>query len=624
MSRRLATFVASSVLSSWASAFAALTVSSVSPGNLENGVSPARSVVLTFNQALDPSTVDATSFALTGKTSGVVPVVVTLDASGTQVTLSPTRPFFIAETVHVRVASSVRAVTQEALTRGFQSAFSIRGGTSSKQFQLADVVEFRLPGEGLTRLYGFNALDVDGDGSPDMSGTNEVSSDVRVKRNDGCGDFGPTTIVPLPSGGEPSPNDVADFDDDGRTDLVTGNQNGNSIALFRNDGAGSYLAPLVVGVGGSCHGVAAIDVDGDGDVDLAAGNLSAVRVLKNDGTGALTDSGGVDAGGSGEWQVAAADANADGRFDLFVSNYYSGSIGLLRASGAASFTLSATKVTGATAWPIGAGDVDGDGFADAVVGDNQNGIATLVRGNGAGGFGASSNVPVGAQPVGVRLGDLDGDADLDLSVANFGSANCTVYFNQFDQGAGFVAGPVLDSEISGSCSVLIDVDRDGDTDVVVTDEITDKAFVYRQTGPSPAGVQPPSCAATLRIDQRALRGGFGGAPATALALGSTTFLGITGAATQPYAILLGIGQQAGVPTSAGLFHLSVAAPIVTLVSGFAGFGPMTNAAGEALLMATLPAAAITGVPITLQAAVGSPASAAGAVLTNPETVVLVP
>ncbi|MBL8768658.1 MAG: VCBS repeat-containing protein, partial [Planctomycetes bacterium] len=382
MSRRLATFVASSFVVCSASAFAALTVSAVSPANLEFGVSPARSVVLTFDQPLDPSSVTASAFKVTGKTSGVVPVVVSLDGSATQVTLAPTRPYFIAETVHVRVASSVRSATLETLTRGFQSSFSIKGGASSAQFQLADVVEFRLPGEGLTRLYGFNALDVDGDGSPDMSGTNEVSSDVRVKRNDGCGTFGPTTIVPLPGGGEPSPNDVGDFDGDGLADLVTGNQNGNSIALFVNDGAGSYHAPIVTGVGGSCHGLAALDIDGDGDLDLAAANLTDVRVLRNDGTGAFTNVGGVDAGGGGEWQVAAADANADGRFDVFVSNYYSGSVGLLRASGAASFTLSATKVTGATAWPIGAGDVDGDGFADVVVGDNQNGVATLVRGNG--------------------------------------------------------------------------------------------------------------------------------------------------------------------------------------------------------------------------------------------------
>ncbi|MCC7172672.1 MAG: VCBS repeat-containing protein [Planctomycetes bacterium] len=621
MSLRLATFVAVALACVCASSFAALTVSTVAPANLANGVSPARSVVLTFNQPLDPTTVTPAAFKLMGKTSGVVPIVVSLDAGATQVTLAPTRPYFLAETVHVRVASSVRSATQEALTRGFQSAFTIGGGASSKQFQLADVVEFRLAGEGLTRLYGFNALDVDGDGSPDMSGTNEVSSDVRVKRNDGCGAFGPTVIVPLPSGGEPSPNDVGDFDGDGRADLVTGNQNGNSIALFRNDGAGSYLAPIVVGVGGSCHGVAALDVDGDGDLDLAAANLTDVRVLKNDGVGGLTVSGGVDAGGGGEWQVATADADGDGRFDLFVSNYYSGSIGLLRASGAASFTLSATKSTGATAWPIGAGDVNGDGFADAVVGDNQNGVATLVRGNGAGGFGTSSNYPVGSQPVGVRLGDLDGDADLDLSVANFGSADCTVYFNN---GGAFVAGPVLDSEISGSCSVLIDYDRDGDTDVVVTDEITDKAFVYRQIGPAHVGVQAPTCAATLRIDQRALRGGFGGMPATPLALGSTTFLGITGGASQPYAVFLGVGQSPGSPSAAGLFHLSATGPLLTLVSGFGGFGPTTNAVGEALLPVALPQSAITGVPITLQGAVGAPSSAAGAVLTNPETIVLVP
>jgi hypothetical protein len=331
-------------------------------------------------------------------------------------------------------------------------------------------------------------------------------------------------------------------------------------------------------------------------------------LLRNDGTGAFTDIGAVNGGGSGEWPVGAADANGDGRADLFVGNYYSGTVGLLVANGPGSFAAAVTKSIGAAAWALATGDVNGDGFADVVVCDNQNGTAVLVRGNGAGGFMATTNTyPVGTQPVSARLADLDGDSDLDFSAANFGSADCNLYWNQ---GGVFVAGPILTTQISGSCSVLVDYDRDGDTDVIVTDEITDKAFVYRRE-------------AKLHVNSSALRAGFGTLPAQGLKVGSTAFIGLAGAAAQPYILFLGVGAAPGVTSGAGLWNLSAGGPLIVVVSGFGG-GVTTNAFGEALLPAAIPAGSPTGVPISLQGAVGAPGTPLGAILTNPETVVLVP
>lgn len=599
-------------------ALAALTVTSVTPSNAAFGVTTTKSIVITFNKALNPATISASTLRVGGRYSGPVPLTIALNGANTQVTLTPQRPYFTAEMVSLYASSAIKAGDGDALTNGFYSSFYVKAGIGSKQFELADTVEFREPGEGMTRLYGFNAVDVDGDGSPDMSGTNELSSDVRVKLNDGCGHYSANVIVPLGSGQEPSPNDAGDLNGDGKVDLVTGNQGGATVGVFLNNGAGSYQLPVLYSLSGGCHGVAMLDADGDGDLDVAASNLTTVRIFKNNGSGVLNNSGGFDGGGVNEWQVAVGDANVDGFADLFVACQGDGNVGLLRNNGNATFTLSSVRNIGTGAWPIAVGDVNGDGFVDAVAGDNSGASVSVLRGNGAGGMSQPTSYGVGFFPVSTRLADIDGDSDLDLSVANFGSADCYVFWNN----AGIYSQAfVLPSEQSGSCSVLCDYDRDGDTDIFVTDELTDKVFVFRQKGPTPATVQPPACEATLRIDNFALREGFGTLPPHSLSVGGNAHIGVSGAANQPWLLLLGVAAAPGLPTAAGLFNLSGASPVITVLP----FGALsTNAFGESLLVAPVPTGAATGIPATLQAAVGAPGTFVGAVFTNPETVVLVP
>jgi FG-GAP-like repeat/Bacterial Ig-like domain len=600
-------------------AHAALNVVASSPAKNALGVSTAATVSLTFDQALDPATVTAANIRLTGKFSGPVFGALTLDGTSKVVTFTPARPYFVAETVMVLVSKNLKSATQEALTNGYFAKFEVKGGLGSKTFTLTDTVAFKEPGEAITRLYGFNALDIDGDGSPDMSGTNEISSDVRLRRNNGCGGFSANTIIALPDGSEPSPNDGGDMNGDGRVDLVTGNQGSGTVAVFKNNGAGSYLAPLITNVGGTCPGVTLLDADSDGDLDVLATNHAAVRYLRNDGLGNLTNVAGFDGGGSTEWQVSATDSNLDGRVDAFVANFNSNSVGLLLGDGAGGFTLSNVRTVGANPWALACGDVDADGDGDCVVGNNGGASVSVVRSNGSGGTNATvASYGVSAAPVSVDLADIDGDSDLDLSVSCFAGADCRVFWNT---GTAFTPAATLPAVLSGSCSVLVDHDRDGDTDIIVTDELSDEAYVYSQIGPAPTATQPPSCAAALRVNQSALRAGFGTQPALSLPLGSTVFLNVAGNASQPWLLLLGIGAS-GTPTSAGLFNLSGAFPLVTVVAfGAAG---NTNTFGEALLATTVPFTAATGIPATLQAAVGSPGAPLGAVFTNPETIVLTP
>ncbi len=603
------------------SALAALGVVSSTPAKNAVGVAPNSAIVLNLSQPIDPTTVTSQIVRVMGRYSGPAVGTLALDAAQTQITFTPTRPFFVSEWVTVYVSSGLKATTGETLTGGFYLTFSILGGQSSKNFTLTQTVTFKQPGESLIRLYGFSAVDIDGDGSPDMSAADEYSSDVRVRLNDGCGHPGPSKTVPLPAGQEPSPNVAADLNGDGRPDLVTGNQTGDSVAVFLNNGQASYSTPQLTSIGGGCHGVALLDIDADGDLDVLATNLNDVRVLKNDGLGHLANTVGYNAGGVGEWQVATTDANLDGRADAYVANNGSGSIGLLTGNASGGLTLSATKSVGPGAWAVAAGDLDGDGDGDCVVTNNGNATISVARSNGVGGFlAAIKNYSVGAQPVSAHLADLDGDADLDLSIACFGSANCYLFFNQ---GGTFTQAAVLPAKFAGSCSSLVDFDRDGDADVIVTDELSDEAYVFTQDGPTVAKVQSPTCEAALRIDNYALRSGFGTIPPHPERIGGNVYVDLSGLPNQPWLLLVGTAATYSSPTAPGWFNLSFSSPLVFLASGFSGGPFVTDSFGEARFSTTLPSLPV-GLVFTMQGAVGNPAKFVGASFTNPESILVQP
>ncbi len=193
--------LALAVLAAFASPLTAqLTVTGLSPANNARGVSTATLVTLTFSLPLNPATVTAQNFKLCGRWSGQVPCALTIGGGGNVVTMAPQRPLFPAEIATLNVTHFVAATTGALLTGGHTATWWLDSAPSTGTFQLAQVVNYRLPGEGLIRTYGFFAGDVDRDGAPDMSATNEVSWDVRLLKNDGCGNFAIPVVTPMPNG----------------------------------------------------------------------------------------------------------------------------------------------------------------------------------------------------------------------------------------------------------------------------------------------------------------------------------------------------------------------------------------------------------------------------------------
>ena len=314
------------------------------------------------------------------------------------------------------------------------------------------------------------ALDLNGDGLPDLAVANRNDNSISVLLNAGGGAFAAAAVTRLPYGVEYLA--YSDFNHDGNLDLVASSIHSNALLMLPGNGDGTFQPPVtyatgntpgsisvvpltdghtliltadgitgapwlavanpagVVGVpalnpvGGSPGGVAVADLTGSGQVDVVvAGGTNDLDIFlsQNGQLGAPTPySLGPDS--PQPQAVAIADINGDGKPDVITANA-AGSVSVLLGNGDGTLGAVSSTTVDQNAASLAIADFNGDGNPDVAVASygadfsGDNGSVTVLAGNGDGTFGAALTLSVnGLHPEAVAAADLDGDGIVDLAV----------------------------------------------------------------------------------------------------------------------------------------------------------------------------------------------------------------
>jgi uncharacterized protein YjdB len=287
---------------------------------------------------------------------------------------------------------------------------------------------------------------------------------------------------------------------DGTPELINTNAGGGSItiSLNYNDTANHVIAfsPMhTQSTGATPGGIAAGDLDGDGISDLVVANRGSnnVSVFRKPNITAASFAPKVDlATSNSPTNVSLADIDGDGRMDIVVSCYSSGTFSVLlnrSVPGTISFAAKVDIPTGASPQGIAAGDFDGDGKPDIVISyvstANQvsvfRNIATLGGTISAASF-IRTDFAVSGSSQRVRVGDLNNDGKLDIA-APIPATGKVALLRNISTGSGTIAfATAVDvASASGSLDLAIgDLNGDGFPDMAVTS--SDSVSVLRNTG----------------------------------------------------------------------------------------------------------------------------------------------
>ena len=385
--------------------------------------------------------------------------------------------------------------------------------------------------------------DLNLDGNADVVALGNGSESIYGLLGDGDGHYPapPTGSPDVAIGDRPIALDLGDFNGDGHDDIVTANQDGDSITILTGDGSGQFQWLSEISTGDGTLFAAAGDLDGDGHLDLATANYfdDQVAILMGDGTGQFAAPAALDAG-AGPVELVLEDLDADGDLDLVAAGNRNSvsEFAVFLNAGDATFAAAMVSESDFLASTVDVGDLDNDGVPDIVIGnaasafnnrvdvrlglgdgtfgpgttwilggtgffpgaptqvklsdatgdgvldivgtDPSTDSARLLRGLGDGTFEDVVAYQVGASPSSVDVADADRDGIVDLVVANQGSDSFSVLLGNGD--GTFAQRADFSVGHAPSWLRLVDIDSDGALDVITTNRDADSLSVRLGTG----------------------------------------------------------------------------------------------------------------------------------------------
>jgi hypothetical protein len=350
------------------------------------------------------------------------------------------------------------------------------------------------------------AADFNRDGKLDLVVSNAFDHSLSLLFGAGDGGFLPQQLLRPANGNNPAYVGVGDLDGDGIVDLVVSVSNfDHELEIFPGDGDGGFSPVRRVPVTGSPAELAVDDFNHDGRPDVAVSTGSGIDVLLNAGSGNLA----APVPYPGARLASASDVNADGTLDLIsFETLTTHQVTVLLGNGNGTFAGPQLVPVGIGAWPPAVGDMDGDGKVDLLVPRDSQGFTSmyayvdLLHGNGDGTFLAQGALDAGQVPIFLLSVDLDHDGGLDLVAVNRNSHDISVMLGN---GAGaFSAQQRYPVGLLPLAAVAGNFNGDPALDVIVLNNISGDMTVLLGNGsgalapqPSavPVGISPQAIAA---------------------------------------------------------------------------------------------------------------------------------
>ena len=350
-------------------------IEEISPAQNALNVPPTRNISVRFETKMDGSTINKDNFVVSSQWDGAKDGAYTLLPGGTIAKFDPVDDFKPGEVVSVVLTTGIESSSHQPLERSFAWTFTVVVGAGWGTFW-EDTTTYPLPSDAATRLC---AADFDLDGDNDLAVVSRYTGDpvgydcVGILENDGYGKF----TVPYDysewyfCGRVPDGVSAADFNNNGKPDIVTCNSHFKTISILMNNHPGvvAFSGPAVYPTDGvTGRGLTVGDFNGDGFAEVAVGGDDKIAVFLNQGYPTFSFSLHQKIS-VGFWveNLVAADFDLDGSIDLATGT--SGDqlkILLNKGDGTGSFhePLSFSTLPAYCGRGIEAGDLDGDGDND--------------------------------------------------------------------------------------------------------------------------------------------------------------------------------------------------------------------------------------------------------------------
>jgi hypothetical protein len=370
--------------------------------------------------------------------------------------------------------------------------------------------------------YTLNVADLDKDGKTDFLVVNTETNQLTIYKNISS-DVSNLTFagrLDLKTGDKPGNVKIGDLDGDGKPDLVVANNGGNSISIYRNTStpgnidSASFSEKSEIQLQKTVSTIEVADIDNDGKTDILAGiSNTHIAIFRNNSTPGNLGSYSFDKefrlySGMGSSFLECADFDGDGRTDVLTAAN-GGMISIFR-------NLSQSGILQANSFAAGfkivyeymhaltTGDLDGNGKPDIIVtgGSEPNSKVSVFSNNSVKDtlkFAGKIDYKTSGRPLSVNVADINGDGKPELVISNYTSNSISVLRNTSNPGSMDITSfaQKTDYKAVNSTSIAADMNGDGKTDIVYGSQYNNKTGFLINT-PQPPAINALSAATGLK------------------------------------------------------------------------------------------------------------------------------